>query len=217
MKSKSLMRLIEIKEKEKRERDKNKIASNRSSLNLNEFLPQYNLNENISSLINLSGIEIKQIKEKEQKQNNLIRQLGPDQGFDLNRIKYHYNHKRKMRFNHESIRRRKLIYLQSFDKNRNPHPGIFTFARKTDEEIGIFIINFREKETNFSLDLTNLFGMDINMDENTICFIENWDDENDKGEYYFLREISEGNFCKKIWGYHVLVILDGNLLMQIFL
>ena len=204
MKSKSLMRLIEIKEKEKRQRDKNKIASNRSSLNLNEFLPQYNLNENISSLINLSGIEIKQIKEKEQKQNNLIRQLGPDQGFDLNRIKYHYNHKRKMRFNHESIRRGKLIYLQAFDKNRKPHPGIFTFARKTDEEIGIFIINFREKETNFSLDLTNLFGMDINMDENTICFIENWDDENDKGEYYFLREISEGNFCKKIWGYHSL-------------
>ena len=206
IRSKSLIRLINIKEQEKkqREKDKNNNNNNYSYINLNDFLPQYDLNENISSLINLSGIEIKQIKEIDKRQNMLIRELGPDQGFDLSKIKYHYNHKRKMRFNHESIRRGKLIYLKALDNNGNEHPGIFTFARKTEEEIGIFVINFRENETNFSLDLSNLLGEEINNDMNTICYIEDWDDENEKGEYYFLRELTEGHLYTKIYGYHSL-------------
>ena len=202
LRSKSLMRLIEAKEQEKKERENGKIISNSSTINLNEFLPQYNLNENISSLINLSGVEIKQIKEIEQKQNNLIKELGPNQGFDLNKIKYHYNHRRKMRYMHESIRRGKLIYLQALDNKGEPHQGILAFARKTEEEIGIFVINFRENETNFSLDLSNLLGKDI--DFNSICYIEDWDNENEKGEYYFLRELTEGHLSRKIWGYHSL-------------
>ena len=199
--SKSLMKLIEAKEQEKRGKEngqkKRFIISN-----INEFLPQYNLNENISTLINLSGIEIKRIKEIEQKQTNLVKELGPNQGFDLSKIKYHYNHKRKMRFTHESIRRGKMIYLQALDINGKPHPGIFSFARKSEDETGIFIINFREYETNFILDLSTLIGNDN--DYNTICYIEDWDKENEEGDYYFLRELAEGHISRKIFGYHSL-------------
>ena len=199
--SKSLMKLIEAKEQEKRERENGQKKRFISS-NIAEFFPQYNLNENISYLLNLSGIEIKRIKEIEQKQANLIRELGPTQGFDLSKIKYHYNHKRKMRFTHESIRRGKIIYLQSLDINGKPHPGIFSFARKCEDETGIFVMNFREYETNFILDLSTLIGKDI--DYNTICYIEDWDNENERGEYYFLRELTEGHISRKILGYHSL-------------
>ena len=203
--SKSLLKLIEAKEQEKKEKEniqKNKLISNLSTTNLSEFLPQYDLNENISSLINLSGIEVKQAREIEQKQQNLIRQIGPEVGFDLSKIKYHYNHKRKMRLTHECIRRGKLIYLEALDNNRKQHPGIFAFARQIEEETGIFIINFREEETNFILDLSNLLGKDI--DYNTICFIEDWDNENEKGEYFFLRELTEGHITRTIAGNHSL-------------
>ena len=33
------------------------------------------------------------------------------------------------------------------------HPGVFAFERKSDEETGIFAINFTGDETNFELDL----------------------------------------------------------------
>ena len=91
-----------------------------------------------------------------------------------------------MRFTHESIRRGKLIYLQALDNSGKPHPGIFAFARQIEEETGIFVINFSENETNFLLDLSSLLGKDT--DYNTICYIEDWDNQNEKGEYYFLRD-----------------------------
>ena len=201
--SKSLLKLIEAKEQEKKENgQKKKIISNLSTTNLGEFLPQYDLNENISSLINLSGIEIKQMKEIEQKQQDLIKEIGPEVGFDLSRIKYHYNHRRKMRATHECIRRGKLIYLEALDNKGTPHPGIFAFARQSEEETGIFVINFREEETNFILDLSSLLGKDI--DFNTIIYLEDWDNVNEKGEYFFLRELTQGHMSRKISGYHSL-------------
>ena len=201
--SKSLLRLIETKEQEKRDREngrKSRLSISSSTTNLSEFLPQYDLNENISSLINLSGIEVNEAKDMEQKQLNLMQQLGPNEGFDLSKIKYHYDQKRKLRFTHESIRRGKLIYLQALDNSGKPHPGIFAFARQTEEETGIFVINFRENETNFLLDLSSLLGKDT--DYNTICYIEDWDNQNEKGEYFFLRELTQGHLTRKIKGYH---------------
>ena len=205
--SKSLLKLIEAKEQEKREKEKEngqkkKLTSNLSSTNLGEFLPQYDLNENISSLINLSGIEIDNAREMEEKQQNLIKEIGPEVGFDLSKIKYHYNHRRKMRATHECMRRGKLIYLEALDNNGKPHPGVFAFARQTEEETGIFVINFREEETNFVLDLTPLLGKD--MDYNTICYIEDWDKKNEKGEYFFLREMTQEHMSRKIGGNHSL-------------
>ena len=198
--SKSLLKIIETKEQERRDRESGKRSLSRSGslISLSDYMPSYSLMEGINSLINLSGVEVKQANEIETKQQDLVKQLGPEQGFDLNKIKYHYDNRRKMRYVHESLRRGKLIYLNALDNTGKPHPGIFAFARQTQEETGIFVINFRENDTNFLLDLSNLLGKEG--DFNTICYIEDWEGD-EKGEYYFLKELTQEHASRKIGGY----------------
>ena len=198
--SKSLLKLIEFKEQEKREREqegsKKSLSRSSSITNFQDYMPQYDLGESISSLINLSGIAVTQSKEIDNKQMDLVRSLGPEQGFDLTKIHFHYDHHRKMREKHICLRRGKIIYLKSMDIHGQNHPGVLAFARQTEEETGIFAINFRDQESNFLLDLKSLVGEDSNFD--TICEIKNWEDEDDKGEYFFLRELSQGRMTRKI-------------------
>ena len=99
-----------------------------------------------------------------------------------------------MRFKHICLRKGNIIFLKALDNKGFPHPGVLAFARQTKEETGIFAINFREHESNFLLDLKPLVGNDSNFD--TICNIQNWD--NDKNEYYFLRELTQGRITRKI-------------------
>ena len=210
--SKSLMRLIESKQQEQREKEKTASttqSTQSSGSNLSDFLPSYNLNESISSLIQLSGIDVSQAREIDTKQRQLVNELGPQQGFDLNKIKFHYDYRRKMRYTHESLRRGKLVYLNALDKNKKVHPGIFCFARETPEETGIFAINFTDQETTFELDLTNLLkvpteGADSVSDEqsnfNSICYIEDWSNDG-KGDFYFVRELVQGHVNRKVEPY----------------
>ena len=200
--SKSLMRLIEYKEQEQREREKEENKGNiqrvSSRLALNDYLPQYDLSESISSIINLSGVSMKNAKEIESKQNNLVNTLKKEDEFDLNKIKFRYNQRREMRQNHKSLKTGKLIYLNAYDNNHNVHPGIFAFARQTPEETGIFAINFRDQETNFLLDLTSLLGE--NKNSKSICYIVDWT-LNNEGEYYFLNELIQSHVTRKIGPY----------------
>ena len=76
------MRLIESFEQiqreneREREKDENKnIQRVGSKIDLNDYLPQYDLSESITSIINLSGISIKNVKEKDAKQNYLVQTL----------------------------------------------------------------------------------------------------------------------------------------------
>ena len=48
------------------------------------------------------------------------------------------------------------------------------------------------------MDLKPLVGDDSNFD--TICSIQNWEN-NDKNEYYFLRELTQGRITRKIGPY----------------
>ena len=199
--SKSLMKLIEYKEQEQRERerdDNKNIPRVSSRLALNEYLPQYDLSESISSIINLSGISMKNAREIDAKQNNLVQTLKKEDEFDLNKIKFRYDQRREMRQNHKSLKEGKLIYLNAYDNNNNVHPGIFAFARQTPEETGIFAINFRDQETNFLLDLSSLLGENGN--SNSICYIVDWTLKNE-GEYYFLRELTQSHVTRKIRPY----------------
>ena len=75
--SKSLMRLIESFEEEQREKESEKDENKNiqrvcSKIALNNYLPQYDLSESISSIINLRGISMKNAKEIDAKQNNLV-------------------------------------------------------------------------------------------------------------------------------------------------
>ena len=193
--SKSLMRLIESFEQEQREKEREKDENKNmqrvsSRIALNNYLPQYDLSESISSIINLSGISMKNAKEIDAKQNNLVHALKKEDEFDLNKIRFRYDQRREMRQNHKSLKEGKLIYLNAYDNNNNIHPGIFAFARQTKEETGIFAINFRDQETNFLLDLTSLLGENGN--SNSICYIVDWT-LNNEGEYYFLKELTQSH------------------------
>ena len=201
--SKSLMRLIESFEQEQREKEREKDENKNmqrvsSRIALNNYLPQYDLSESISSIINLSGISMKNAKEIDAKQNNLVHALKKEDEFDLNKIRYRYDQRREMRQNHKSLKEGKLIYLNAYDNNNNIHPGIFAFARQTKEETGIFAINFRDQETNFLLDLTSLLGENGN--SNSICYIVDWT-LNNEGEYYFLKELTQSHVTRKIRPY----------------
>ena len=200
--SKSLLKLLEAQEQEKKEREqegnKKPLSRTSSFVNFQDFIPQYNLTESITSLINLSGISMGQTKEMESKQMNLIKSLGPEQGFDLTKINYHYDHYRKMRNKHICLRKGKIIYLKAMNNNGQIHPGVLAFARKTEEETGIFAINFRDQESNFLLDLKPLVREENNNE--TICYIQNWDND-DKSEYFFLRELTQGRMTRKIGPY----------------
>lgn len=72
----------------------------------------------------------------------MVKEVGPEFGFDLTKIKFHYNHRRKMRNTHESLRNGKLSFLNVYDLNDTIHNNVFAFARSTQEETGIIIINF---------------------------------------------------------------------------
>ena len=203
--SKSLMRLIESKQQEQREQSSKKNSESSTQLSSKEYMPQYNLSSSISSLITLSGLDVSQAKDIKAKQEKLVKELGPEFGFDLNKIKFHYDHRRKMRYLHESLRRGKLIYLNALNNENKPHSGVFAFARQTQDETGIFAINFSDHETNFLLDLSNLISGENNGDDlqpnfNSICYIEDWISE-ERGDYFFMRELIEGHVNRKIGAY----------------
>jgi hypothetical protein len=120
-------------------------------LALNDYIPQLDLSESISTIINLSGVSMNNARDIDNKQNNLVQSLKKDDGFDLNKIKFRYDQRRELRANHKSLRFGDLVYLNAYDNKNNVHPGIFAFARQTPEETGIFAINFREEETNLLL------------------------------------------------------------------
>lgn len=189
--SKSLSRLIEIKEEEsKNEENKQKISQ--------EYIPQYNLTQNIKAFITLSGLDIHEAMYIKSKQEQIVKEIGPEFGFNLNLIKHHYDHRRKMRYTHECLRRGNLIYLNALDHNNQPHYGVFAFARRTVDETGVFAINFTNNETNFLLDMNNLtIGNEIATNFNAICHIEDWINEV-KGEFFFLREMIGGQVHRKI-------------------
>lgn len=102
----------------------------------------------IKSECSISDLAITELKNINEKQNTIVKELGPEFGFDLNKIKFHYNHRRKMRISHESLRNGKLVYLNAFDINNNIHSNIFAFSRISEKETGIIIINFHSQQVN---------------------------------------------------------------------
>ena len=120
---------------------------------------------------------------------------------DINKINDHYNKLRKLRLNHESIKYGKMLHLKTSDEEGTPLKGVLAFARQTNNEIGIFIINFRKEESNFFLDLSPLFGKNVN--SNTIICIKEWDKE-EKGNYYLFEDLIHDYFNNNIGGYQSL-------------
>lgn len=172
----------------------------------------------VKSLINVSAVTLKDVKKIKEKQDKVTKEIGPEfgiyivkKGFDLTKIKFHYDHRMKMRKKHESLRRGKLVYLNAYDNNSKPHPNIFAFARYSPEETGIIAINFKNYVSNFELDLKNLLSIFDNssLSFNTICYIEDWVLE-ERGDYFFLIEVISEGYMRTL---NVKLIIKSSLLL----
>ena len=117
---------------------------------------------------------------------------------DIQKIENHFIALRKLRSKHESIKEGKLIFLKALNPNGNQLNELFTFARQSNNEICIFIINLKEEEKYFCLDLSSLFNKNIEV--NTVIYIENKEKEK-KGEYFLFGELNQVFLNKKIEGY----------------
>ena len=129
---------------------------------------------------------------------NLDQNLKNDYILDLTKIKNRYEQRRKMRQDHNCLKKGEIIFLDVYDNNNKIIPGILAFARKTPEETAIFAINFRDQETNFYLDLSSLLGKYSN--SNYKLTIEDWTNDN-KGENYKMKEITVNHIMRKIAPY----------------
>jgi starch synthase len=161
------------------------ITSNSSN---NGFSPI----NNVKSMTSLS--KVSNIAELKNKQNLVSKEVGPEFGFDLSKIRLHYDHRRKMRSIHESLRRGSLLFLDCYDLDEKPNYHVFAYARHCNEETGVIAINFHHTPVSYKLDMKPLlknYNKEINF--NAICYIEDWITE-EKGELYFIREaINEFN------------------------
>ena len=103
----------------------------------------------------------------------------------MNKIKLHYDHRRKMRREHDSLRYGQLVFLSTLNVNNDPHNSVFSFARACPEETAIISINFHNNNTVYKLDLKNLLPIiDCDIHFNSVCYIEDWINET-KGDFYF--------------------------------
>ena len=198
--SKSLLKVIE---ENKSGEDNLKLLKSETSNVTNDFNPQYNLQESISTLINMTGItNLKQNSENLNKNisnnlnvnmNNYEDELMQNINYDLSIIKTHFDQKRKLRSEHECLREGNLIFLDTYDEKGNINSNdILAFARKTEREEGIFIFNFKDKEISFILDLSPLIGNLKETNPNLIFNVEDWNGDEKKVELYFFKEITQG-------------------------
>lgn len=148
------------------------------------------------SILSIGKTQVHVLKEK---QAEIMKQVGPEHGFDLTKIYLHYIHRRKLRKEHECFRKGKLVYLKAIDTSDNSsHKHVIAFARETENETGIIVINFSHFISNFKLDFSAILpGEHVKEDPKSICFVQNWLLE-DPGDYHFLAEILNENLTKQL-------------------
>ena len=200
--SKSLLKVIE---ENKSGEDNLKLLKSETSNVTNDFNPQYNLQESISTLINMTGItnlqqnsanlnkNINNNLNMKMNMNNYEDELMQNINYDLSEIKTRFDQKRKLRSEHECLREGNLIFLDTYDEKGNINSNdILAFVRKTEREEGIFIFNFKDKEISFILDLSPLIGNLKETNPNLIFNVEDWNGDEKKVELYFFKEITQG-------------------------
>jgi len=81
--------------------------------------------------------------------------IGPQFGFDLNKIGLHYEHRRQIRQKLEVLRTGKLVSLLA-EHQEGLHSHVLSFARVAKNEMAIIATNFNEFNVYFSINLKNL-------------------------------------------------------------
>ena len=127
-------------------------------------------------------------QEVKSKQEEVVRKLGPECGFDLHKINYHYEHRRKLRREKLVLRHGELVPLDA-KHSEGWHSHVFAFARFSYSETAIIAINFSDYQVSFYIDFTNLLPyFKTYYHSKTVLIFFDWNNE-EKKEYYFLVEL----------------------------
>mmetsp|Transcript_22796 Transcript_22796/g.22534 ORF Transcript_22796/g.22534 Transcript_22796/m.22534 type:complete len:1013 (+) Transcript_22796:2043-5081(+) len=166
------------------------IPSRLSSVNLTEIeVPTIKKGgiPRVASAASLSiSPDIKELKEKEEKYQ---KEIGPEYGFDLQKIKNHYIHRRSMRHEKDVLKYGELIPLV-MKHEHGWHKQVLTFARYMPDEIAIVAINLNEHPVKGYLDLSALAPF-IEKEQALIYSIGEWFNP-DSDDYYFKEELLKG-------------------------
>lgn len=128
--------------------------------------------------------------------NQIAREVGPEYGFDLKKIRLHYEHRRKLRHDNLVLREGKLIPLLA-EHSEGFHTHILSFARvrrREGTEIAIVAINFNYHNVYFHINLKNLRYMleEIEQDlDRAVVKIEDWVGTT-VNDYYTIYEFLHG-------------------------
>ncbi len=129
-----------------------------------DSLPQVASAASLSVIPNMSEIIQQEDKYKQE--------LGPEYGFDLSKIILHYKHCRNLRHEKEVLRTGELIPLV-LRHDHGWHKHVMTFARCSNDEIAVVVINFNDHPVKGFLDLRNLASKIEEMDS-AIFTIGQW-------------------------------------------
>lgn len=156
---------------------------------------------------------IPDIKELEKKEQNFQKELGPEIGFDITKIKLHYKHRRELRAEREVLRLGELVPLV-FKHDHGWHKQVVAFARCLPSEIAVILINMNEHPVLGYFELNKIGG--YLPGEGTCVFsFSNWF-EKVEDQYFFKEEVlSERHYAKiKPYQSNIISILPSNISSQ---
>ena len=128
--------------------------------------------------------------------SHMLKEIGPEYGFDLNKIRLHYEHRRKLRHDKSVLKEGKLIPLLA-EHADGFHTHVLSFARirrREGTEIAIIAINFNYHNVYFHINLKNFRYMleEITNDlDRAVVKIEDWVGTT-VNDYYTIYEFLHG-------------------------
>ena len=167
----------EVKPKKNEESSNFKIKSKSvMKLNKEDKNASANATHRVNSFVKLSAL---QIIDNSHPQKEIF-----SGDFELKKIIAHYDNRRKIRRDHQSLQSGKMIFL-----NHKGSDKIISFARYLkDCDTSIIVLNCSSKVESIELDLNNLKQFFDFSNCNSICYIDDYV-TNQKGQFYFLNEI----------------------------
>eukprot|EP00180_Rhodochaete_pulchella_P000139 Plantae.Rhodophyta-Rhodochaete_pulchella.ctg1089.p1 GENE.Plantae.Rhodophyta-Rhodochaete_pulchella.ctg1089~~Plantae.Rhodophyta-Rhodochaete_pulchella.ctg1089.p1 ORF type:complete len:1019 (-),score=178.83 Plantae.Rhodophyta-Rhodochaete_pulchella.ctg1089:845-3691(-) len=106
----------------------------------NSSLVQVRTKEQQKSL-SIRNQSVHDLRELQSRNDRVREEIGPEAGFDISQIKGHYNHRALVREEMEVFRNGKLWILSVEPQLKD---RIFCFARYTEEELAIVVINLKD-------------------------------------------------------------------------
>jgi len=106
-------------------------------------------------------------------QEGFCKEVGPEYGFDLNKIYLHYDHRRQLRKNLEPLKKGKMIALIA-EHAEGYHSHVLAFARVYKMEMVIIATNFNSFTVYFGINMKGLKYLFDEFDKETLeyCVIK---------------------------------------------